>query len=427
MIWKNLTGRHRSALLCVGVDDRFFSRLADWLVVLIAIALPWSITATEICIVVWLITVVPTLDLTSVRREVLSTAAAGLPVLLWFVGLIGMLWADVGWSERFHGFHSFQRLLVIPLLLAHFRRSRGGILVIYGFLISSAFVLIASYVLVWNPGLTPLGEPIGIAVHDDIFQGSICVICGFGALGCAISEGLRKRWPAVFVFAAIAALFLANFLFIPVFSRIALGVAPVLLALLGWRYFHWRGFVGACLLAAVACAAFWLASPSFRERVHNSLDEFREYTTSNKATSIGMHIAFLKESLTIISSAPLIGHGTGSVPKEFRQVTAGGNGATAVATVNPHNQTFAVAIQTGVIGAIVLWSMWIAHFQLFRGVGIIAWLGTVLVVENIISSAVHTHLFDSTHGWLYVLGVGVLGGMTLHQNTESSAAMASNA
>jgi hypothetical protein len=63
----------------------------------------------------------------------------------------------------------------------------------------------------------------------------------------------------------------------------------------------------------------------------------------------------------------------------------------------------------------VLWWMWIAHFLLFRGGGNIAWFGTLIVIENMVSSTVHTHLFDSVHGWLYVFGVGVLGGMVLHK------------
>ena len=86
-----------------------------------------------------------------------------------------------------------------------------------------------------------------------------------------------------------------------------------------------------------------------------------------------------------------------------------------MATVNPHNQTFAVAIQLGVLGAIVLWAMWLAHLALFRGGGATAWLGLVAVIENVISSIVHTHLFDFANGWLYVFSVGVLGGMTLRE------------
>ena len=54
------------------------------------------------------------------------------------------------------------------------------------------------------------------------------------------------------------------------------------------------------MLAATVSVAFWFASPSLRERVHHSINEFREYGATNKATPTGQHLAFLKESLTII-------------------------------------------------------------------------------------------------------------------------------
>jgi hypothetical protein len=43
-------------------DDALLARLADWLVVVIAIVLPWSTSATAICIVAWLLALLPTLD-----------------------------------------------------------------------------------------------------------------------------------------------------------------------------------------------------------------------------------------------------------------------------------------------------------------------------------------------------------------------------
>jgi len=36
-------------------------------------------------------------------------------------------------------------------------------------------------------------------------------------------------------------------------------------------------------------------------------------------------------------------------------------------------------------------------------------------VQNIVSSLFNSHLFDFTSGWLYVFGVGVVGGMVLRQ------------
>jgi O-antigen ligase len=116
-------------------------------------------------------------------------------------------------------------------------------------------------------------------------------------------------------------------LFVPEFSRSAIVVAAALTALFGWRFFPWKGLLAASGLAIAVSAIVWSTSLSFRERVYNSVDELRGYTARNEATSIGQHLAFLNESLTIISSAPLLGHGTGSIAKEFRQITSEASGA----------------------------------------------------------------------------------------------------
>jgi hypothetical protein len=402
----------------VRFDRAFVRRLADWLAVVVAVALPWSTSATSILIVAWLLAVLPALDMAAIRRE-LVTPAGGLPVLLWLLGLVGMLWADVDWVTRYRGLDSFDRLLIIPLLLAQFRRSENGIWVICGFLVSEAVVLIVSYILILTPGLTWRGHVDGVPVHDDIYQGSAFLVCAFGALGYAAYQ-YRKSRAAALAFLAISVLFIANFAFVVV-SRIALVAAPVLTLLIGWRLLRWKGILVACIVATALGAALWAVSPSLRARVHGSFDEIRQYLATNEKTSIGLHAAFFKESLEIISSAPIIGRGTGTIADEFRRVTAGGHGAGAVAADNPHNQTFAVAIQIGVIGAIVLWAMWITHFLLFRGESLAAWIGPVVVLENIASSTAHSHLFDFNNGWLYVFGVGVLGGMVLREDAKPPA------
>jgi O-antigen ligase len=389
-----------------------FARLADWLVIGVAIALPWSTSAAGICIAAWLVVLLPTLDIAAVRRE-LVTAAGGFPVVLWCLGVLGMFWADVGWQERLAGLGSFHRLLAIPLLLTQFRRSENGIWVVRGFFASSITVLIASFALVliapsWWKGV------IGVPVHDSIFQSSEFLICGFGALGyAALSRGQVLRAKRMMIF-TLGLLFLIDFGLATV-SRIALFAAPALLLLLGWRLLHWKGIVTACMLAVAIGAAAWAVSPVLRGRIEASIKELQRYRVANEETSIGEHLAFLQESWTIILSAPFIGHGTGSIPEEFRRVTAGQIGVSGLATVNPHNQTFAVAIQLGVVGAVVLWAIWLAHLALFRGESTTAWLGLLAVSENVISSIAHSHLFDFNNGWLYIFGVGVLGGTVLRE------------
>ena len=387
-------------------------RLADWAAVAVAVALPWSTSAVGVAIAAWLVILLPSLDAASVKREI-ATAAGGLPVVLWCLGVLGMLWADVSWHDRFAGLDGFHRLLVFPILLAQFRRSENGIWVVRGFFLSSVTVLIASYVILVIFGQS-FGRSGGVPVHDSIFQGSLFLICGFGAIGYAVLARRKEdgRWPiAIF---AIGLLFLVNFAFVPA-SRIALAIAPLLFLLLGWRLFRWKGVSIALLLAVIAGSAMWFGSPILRGRVARTVVELQEYRAADKATSVGQHIAFLKESLAIIASAPIVGHGTGSITEEFRRVTAGKTSASAELTVNPHNQTFAVAIQLGLLGAAALCAMWMAHLALFTGRNAIAWLGVVVVMEHVLSSTVHSHLFDFNNGWLYVFAVGVLGGTILRE------------
>src|SRR5438309_615060 len=74
-------------------DRARLARVADWLAVGVVAAMPWSISISQMLIVAWLVALVPTLDVASVRRE-LRTPAGGLPALLWLLALIGMLWTN---------------------------------------------------------------------------------------------------------------------------------------------------------------------------------------------------------------------------------------------------------------------------------------------------------------------------------------------
>ena len=392
-------------------DRAFFILLADWLAVGVAVALPWSTSAASIFIALWLVVALATMDPAALKRE-LITPAGGLPVLLWCFGAVGMLWADVSWHDRLAGLDGFDRLLMIPLLLAQFRRSENGAVVLYGYLASATGLLLTSFAFALIPALGAHGKFYGVPVKDYILQSDEFLICGFALLGAAGEFGARHKWRDALMLFVIAVLFLVNLAFVFA-SRTALLVVPFLIAALGWRLSGVRGVVAACLIAAVLAPVLWFSSPHLRDFTLDSVADMRSYLKSDAVTSSGLHLEFLRKSIGIIENAPLIGHGTGSIPEQFRLAAAGESGAAAIASVNPHNQIFAVAIQLGWLGAIVLVAMWLAHFLLFRGGGWTSWAGMVVVVENVISSTVNSHLFDFSQGWLYVFGVGVAGGIAL--------------
>ena len=401
-------------------DRKRLADIADWEAVMVAVSLPWSTSATSILLAAWLLTVLATLDVETVRAEV-KTAAGGLPVLLWLLAVFGMLWADVSWSERIDGLSSFLRLLMIPLLLAQFRRSKNGVRVLYGFFGSAVALLLGSWTL-WLAGIGQDSKHgFGVPAHDPIAQSTIFLICAF-ALIWRVSDLLRQRnWQPAMWLAGLAALFLANLVFVAN-SRGDVVVIPFLVALLGSRQFGWKGAIVACVAGSIVAAGAWASSSYLRYRIISAITDIQDYRLTHGTSDVGDHIEFLQKSITFVRPAPLVGHGTGSIRDMFRRSAVGKTGAAGDASVNPHNQILAVAIQLGLLGTLVLLAMWVAHYFLFCDRNFAAWIGTVVVVENVISSLTSSHLFDFVHGWLYVLGVGVLGGITLRCKPAAPAA-----
>jgi hypothetical protein len=173
------------------------------------------------------------------------------------------------------------------------------------------------------------------------------------------------------------------------------------------------------LFAAAAAAAIlmWFASPYLRERVERVALEYREYTETFRPTSTGQRLEYWRQSIQSIAEAPLFGHGTGSTRQLFDREAVGKTGAWAQSISNPHNQTLYVAVQWGLLGCIVLYAMWWFQLLLFRDSSFPAWIGLIVVVQNIVSSLLNSHLFDFHEGWIYVLGVGVAGGMVAQAGT----------
>ena len=58
----------------------------------------------------------------------------------------------------------------------------------------------------------------------------------------------------------------------------------------------------------------------------------------------------------------------------------------------------------------MLYAMWFFHLRMFPGSGLVAWIGLLVVVQNILASLFNSHLFDFHEGWMYILGVGIAGG-----------------
>jgi O-antigen ligase len=392
---------------------------ADCLAIAIAVSLPWSTSATAILVGVWFFTLLPVLRLEELRREIL-TPAGGLPVLLVLLGIAGMLWADVTLLERWKGLDSFLKLLAIPLLLVQFRRSERGTWVFAGFLLSCIALLVVTAVVMAVPPLATFLRYDNVVVKNAATQSGEFVICIFGLLYLLVAgTGEQKRRPWMLAGTAVILAMLASIFYVST-GRTALVTIFVLLVLLVIKIRNIKTIAGLLAAAIVLGGIAWMSSPYLRERTQAVEGEMQKYER-NERTSTSERLEFWKKSAQFIRQTPVIGHGTGSIQPLFEKAAAGQTGVAGVAAANPHNQTLAVGIQLGVLGIAVLWAMWVAHFLLFRGNNNLAvWIGLVIVVQNITGSLFNSHLFDFLQGWIYVVGVGVSGGIALKRTGQKT-------
>jgi O-antigen ligase len=408
-----------SAIWSDGLDPQGRIRNVDRLAVPVAVLLPWTTTGVAIAAGVWVLALVPTIE----RRALLASLrrpASALPIAFVVLVLLGILWSDAPAYERLHQLSEAAKLLVLPLLIYHFSRSPRGTMVFTAFLISCAVLSLVSCLVALDPLLSaklyfsrgPFSPTSGIFVRNYIDQGQEFSLCAVALAYPAMTAWQEGRTRKALLLAALGLWLVVNLLFV-ITSRTALVTMPIMLAVFALMHLRRRVALGLLCGFVLLAAVAWSTSHQMRETFGKFFTDYGYTENQNNETGIGSRLIYWGKSLRFLGEAPVIGHGTGSTRALFEQAAIGEKGARAMVVSDPHNQTLNVAIQWGLVGVALLWAMWLVHLALFRGEGLVAWIGLLVVVQNMLSSLINSHLFDFTEGWIYVLGVGVAAGMVL--------------
>jgi O-antigen ligase len=400
-------------------DPAAWIETSDFFLILLVLSLPWSTSLTSIFGVAFLVTMAPYFDANAFVQSIKRPASI-FPVALFAVAAVGTLWSDAPWGARLYAVGPAAKLVMVPLLFYHFERSSRGVRVFKAFLVSCIALLAMSLLVAYNPHLAlKTTDEYGVPIKNYIDQSQEFALCAV-ALAYPVLAMLRagRTGPALLL-GAIAIGFVANMMFVTI-SRTMLLAMPVMLAVFGLMHLRWR--VNIIILAAAAALAglAWLASPQLQQRIDSISSQYQLYKEHGQSNSVGQRLEFYRKSLRFFTEAPIIGHGTGSIERLFQQAAVGQTGAAAEIIRNPHNQTLNVAVQWGVLGVVTLYAMWFSHLMLFRGGGLMAWIGLLVVVQNFFTSLFNSHIFDFNEGWMYVLGVGIAGGMVLKGHTRET-------
>jgi len=396
-------------------DPAAWSTTSDVFAILIAVSLPWSTSLVAVFAAALLVSMGPFLDargfLQSLKRPICA-----LPIALFALAVAGTLWSNVPWGARLYAVGPSAKLLMLPVLLYHFERSARGLQVMIAFLASCVLLMLMSWIVAFDPRLAlKSGAEYGVPVKNYIDQSHEFALCAVVLAYPVITLWRAQRTWLAALLIAVSLCFVVNMLFVVV-SRTALVTMPVMVGVFALLHLKWRSTVIVVCVTAIAGGVVWATSPKLRWTAETFVRDYQLYKEQNIPTSAGLRLEFYRKSLRFISEAPLFGHGTGSIRGLFEQAAVDQRGAAAAVISNPHNQTLNVAIQWGAIGIAVLYAMWLVHLMLFRGQGLATWIGLMVVVQNIFTSLFNSHLFDFNEGWIYVLGVGIAGGMVLRNS-----------
>ncbi|MGF6310227.1 O-antigen ligase [Bradyrhizobium sp. i1.8.4] len=399
-----------------------YVRTTDILMVLAAASLPWSTTALAVFMALWLVAVIPTIDWEQFILD-LAQPAFVLPIALVALAVIGMAWSEAGWTERLQGIKPLSKLLLLPFLLRYFQRSRRGLWVFAAFLVSCTLLMMLSWIVLALPQLKLAHTASdGVPVKNYLDQSQEFALCAFAL---ALPALRARQWRIAAGALALVLLFLVNMLYV-VSARTALVYMPVLLILFASLHLSRRATRLLFAAAALTSVLVWTTSPYLRQRIADVGIEYRAHDTSGIA-STAQRLTYWRKSVNFIGEAPWLGHGTGSISQMFVRDATGHTGLEAEVINNPHNQTLNVGIQWGLIGILLLYATWISHIRLFAGRNLVTWIGLAVVVQNITSSLLNSHLSDFHEGWMYVIGVGVAGGMALRARRPEKILVAASA
>lgn len=311
-------------------------------------------------------------------------------LLFYALFLIGVTYSTAPWSDILVALRKYDKFLFAVMFLPLFVEEKWRNYAINAFLVAILVLLIASYLRGF--GLLHYGATGTAGVFKKSIEFNfLLAFGGYLSLFKFISTS-RCRWAWLIFFALIAHTVLFRSM-----GRSGYAIFAALITMFFLQRFHWKGLLIAAIGVALLFSSAYIFAPTFKNRINYAIKDIRTYN-QNDNTSVGFRITFVKNSLKLIKSHPIIGTGTGSYAKEYKNIESRYPGFTR----NPHNEYMHIMVQFGFVGLIILLMLfgvplWHARFLPEQSKYIV--YGVVLSI--MLGSLANSWLLDVTQGHFY--------------------------
>jgi len=363
--------------------------------VAIACALPVSTTATDILFGLAVLFNLAAGNLKQKFTFILQNRIVVLLLAFFALCVIGMFYGNTPPKDAWFMLGKYDKFLFAALLCPLFAEERWRKLALQVFFYTMLGILALSYIKTGYYLYTDTSLSDFIVFKKHIAYSIFMAFFAYLII-LKIFKNPHKRW----LWGTILALAIIDIFFISD-GRTGYFIFVCLagLSLLQKMHWKWRGWLFA-FLSIVALLGLALAfSHTFDNRIRAVVSDVHAYQNQNENTSFGARLAFVKNTLPIIKSHPVIGGGTGSFQSEYANLKPRPTSFTR----NPHNEYINIMSQFGVIGLLFLLFIFYSQLRLSRYLpNQLGWIAQAVVITIMIGSLVNSLLMDSTEGHFYV-------------------------
>jgi O-antigen ligase len=333
-------------------------------------------------------------------------------LLLFADVIIAVSYSSADLKPALAGLNKYRELLLLFILPAFFQTENLRQKTWYVFITASVITLFSSYIIYLNP--FDLFNPE--KTNDPSIKSRIThsIFMSFFAFYC-LHEAIEKK-PQQFIYLSLFLLATVNLFFIVSGRSGQLSFIALTLLFAVQRLNKKQAFLVSIALSIFLAVFFQFSDNS--ERIYEGISESRNYLQFNSGgndTSMGLRLAFWKNTLKIISGNIWFGHGTGSFAIEYAKVINHSEHLTA----NPHNEYLMIWAQLGLIGLglflAFLYSQYRYSFGLTqpdRG------LAQGLLLSLVINCFFNASFIDFSEGYWYamIMALCFSSGLDKHTN-----------
>lgn len=384
-------------------------RTAQWAAVALGLSIPISTALDNILLPLvvagWLASGDWRAKWDSVRNNRVAVAA----IVLFGLLALGVLHGERDPGDAAMTLRKYLDLLWIPVLLWVLRDADMRGRALHALAISIAVVMLVSFLVKFNviPEIRPQSGVSLNAVFLKTRQthGLLMAFGAFLFLHLALKAASRRMR---ILWSVLAALAVANATLVVTGATgyVLIGALSLYLGAV-WR--GWRGLTAAVVAMTVAFAVLMTVPGPFRERVSLIRTEIATWRPGvmEHDSSAGSRLELYRVSVVLIQERPVLGHGTGSFAKAFKDKT---QGRVAEAQRNPHSEYLNMLVQLGVAGLAGLLFLFISHWRLAPGLAtpLECHLARGLLLTMAVGCLFNSWLMDHTEGLLFAWLTGVL-------------------